>query len=84
MSPRTFKFVTLVEGETPKVCDTFAAAFKEMFEWVMQQVKGGALCYQVLETSIWIEMPNRRPLYFYDARDIACKEGILVDGKLTI
>lgn len=79
----TYTFYSMMDGDEPKVCKTFKEAFTHMFNWVNEQLKGGGLSYQVLETAIWIETPGGSPIFFYDARDLACEQGILVDGKLA-
>lgn len=60
--------------------------FKEAFAVIHNAIeKEESLTWQLLETAIWIisASPEARPIYFYDARDIACEMGILIDGKLV-
>jgi hypothetical protein len=76
-----FRFVSLLEGDKPVNCSSFKEAFAVMYQWVTAKLKTG-LSYQALETAIWIET-EKGPLFFYDARDKAIADEILVDGKLV-
>lgn len=78
----TYTFYSMEQGDKPVECSSFKEAFTVMFNWVTNHLNGEGLSYQVLETAIWIEIDGQ-PLYFYDARDRAIDEGILVDGKLV-
>jgi len=57
--------------------ETLAEAFKTIYDAIKKEK---VLLWQMLETAIWIEAPCD-VISFYDARDIMCKEGYLVDGK---
>lgn len=63
-------------GNSPER-ETFDDAFRDMYRYVRGLIDAGQLNYQVLETSIWIDTPDRIPLFFYDARDIACNNGLM-------
>ena len=76
-----YKFIAL--NGVKQTHDSFKGAFKAMFDWVKAQFAAGGISLQVLETAIWIETPEHRPIYFYDARDLAIDLGILVDGKFV-
>jgi hypothetical protein len=62
--------------------DTFEDAYKAMYHWVNKRLDENGLSYQVLETAIWIETPNR-VLYFHDANNIAHDIGLMKNGKLV-
>lgn len=73
-----WKFVTL----DPKAVnsperETFNDAFRDMYRYVKGLLDSGDLSYQVLETALWIDTPTNVPLFFYDARDIACNTGLM-------
>lgn len=78
-----YKFVSMVTGANPQgeiLHDTFEGAWREMYQWVKALIDFGNMSYQVLETCIWIECiedGHKTPLFFYDARDRACDEGIM-------
>ncbi len=57
--------------------ETFNDAFRDMYRYVKGLLDAGQLNYQVLETAIWIDTPTGIPLFFYDARDIACNTGLM-------
>ncbi|MES3004868.1 MAG: hypothetical protein V4690_01995 [Patescibacteria group bacterium] len=67
---------------------SFEEALKSFFTAVMDMVEKGT-SFQVLETGCWItgsfEMEDgkvhRAPLYFYDARDFAVREKVLVQNS---
>ena len=62
--------------------DTFAEAFKAIYDKIQAALDSEeGLCWQLLETTIWIKTPEGLPVAFYDARDRMCKEGFLVNGK---
>lgn len=70
--------------------DTFEEAFIKLFELLTADLKpeGPGMSYQLLETAIWIEEPDvmawsGKPTMFYEARDKACKMGLLKDGDLN-
>ena len=78
-------FETTVGMKVVGEFDTFKLAFKALYESVMELVKGGC-ALQILETTVWIvdnDMETPIPVMFYDARDHACEQGWLVDGKLV-
>jgi len=70
-----WKFVSLTEGFQPIPVDSFMEAWDAMFKWIKDAVAQGQLDWQILETAIWIEQPNSKPLFFYDARDRAIDNG---------
>lgn len=73
----TAQFQTL-DGKTYPKHNSFMAAWLDMYEYVNALLKSGNMTYQVLETAIWIELNddmNKKPLYFYDARDRAIDDG---------
>ena len=78
-----YKFVSTMEGDQPIECPSFKEAFTHMYNWVNKQLASGGMSYQVLETAIWIETTGGSPIFFYDARDLACEQGILKNGKLV-
>lgn len=57
---------------------TLAEAFKVIYDAIKDEK---VLLWQMLETTIWIEHDSPEPFSFYEARDIMCAEGYLVDGK---
>lgn len=60
--------------------------FKEAFTIIYHLIKiDGVLIWQLLETAVWIieDKDGALPMMFCEARDRACNEGILVDGKLV-
>jgi len=61
--------------------ETFAAAFEAFYNATKELVARGT-SWQILETACWIEYKDM-PIYFYDARDIACAWKILVNGKIA-
>lgn len=81
---RTWSFETLEGGVAPVEATSFKDAWKAMFSYVSRLLDAGDMSYQLLETGIWIKQPSGAPIMFYDARDIACDAGWLVDGKSTI
>lgn len=89
MKPK-YKFICLLQGsdrtlirkDEEKECSSFEEAFTKMFNYVNGRLDTSNMSYQELETAIWIESPDGLPIFFYDARDLAIKIGILVDGKL--
>jgi hypothetical protein len=64
------------------IFDTFKEAFVAIYHAIKAET---VLTWQVLETTIWIirDAHGALPMMFYEARDRACEEGILVDGKLV-
>jgi hypothetical protein len=66
--------------------NTFAQAFKEMYNKTKKDISEGNMSWQVLETMVWIEEKGRSlPIMFYDARDLAHEQGLMDDkGNLTI
>jgi uncharacterized protein YgbK (DUF1537 family) len=74
---KKWKFVSLLQGDKPVVADDFAGAWKAMEAWVRKQLETTQLSYQVLETTIWLENPAGIPIFFYDARDRACRENLI-------
>lgn len=63
-------------GEFP----TLSLAFKAIYDAIKKEEV--RLTWQVLETTIWIEQDESPVSYsFYEARDIMCDNGYLVDGK---
>jgi hypothetical protein len=61
---------------------TFDAAFRTLYQLLVADMKKG-ISWQVVETAIWIQRENSSPIYFYDARDMARRSGLLKEGKLT-
>lgn len=61
--------------------DTFKAAFTAIYYAIRNEAN---LTYQLLETAVWIKADTliAHPIYFYDAKDLACEMGILVNGEL--
>ncbi len=61
--------------------DTFKEAFTAIYNAIKKEP---TLSVQLLETTIWIiaDGINANPIFFYDAKDLACEMGILIDGKL--
>lgn len=62
------------------------STFKEAFMAIYHAIKKEpVLSVQLLETAAWImaDGQNAHPIYFYDAKDLACEMGILVNGKLA-
>ncbi len=57
--------------------ETLTEAFKAIYDAIKTEK---VLLWQMLETTIWIECPGRT-LSFYEARDLMCAQGHLVDGK---
>lgn len=57
------------------------SSLKEAFKAIYDAIRAEkVLMWQMLETTIWIE--HGRDMYpFYEARDIMCKAGYLVDGE---
>jgi hypothetical protein len=80
---KKYRFISLETGFKPVDRDTFKEAFADMFKWVKNLLDKNQMTYQILETVIWIETPTGAHLPFYSARDMAIKEGFLVDGKLV-
>jgi hypothetical protein len=73
-----WKFVTLdstVEPSPPR--ETFDEAFRDMYLYVKKLLDSDQLTWQVLDTAIWIETPDVLPLFFADARDLACQSGLM-------
>ena len=65
MKNKHYTFITLAEGFVPTPCNSFKDAFVQMYNWINESFKNGGLAYQVLETAIWIELPDRKlPLMF--------------------
>jgi hypothetical protein len=79
-----WKFTSMMQGFEPIESEDFKGAFRAMFYYVKNALERG-MSWQELETAIWIETPTNgaAPICFYDARDIACEAGWLVDGELT-
>lgn len=62
--------------------ETFSDAFIALFDKIMAE---DSVSLQILETSIWIsddDNPQIIPTFFYEAKDIAIKIGILKDCKI--
>jgi len=59
--------------------------FEEAFKALYYKIESESnLSLQVLETATWIkEESSELPIMFYDARDLACKLGLLKYGKLV-
>lgn len=62
--------------------DTFDEAFIEMYHRVKKDVEQGT-SWLLIETACWIEAATGELMMFYEARDAACRSGLLVDGKLN-
>ena len=63
---------------------TFEEAFVALYRRLKKDLEGPGMSYQLLETAIWIESPKSMgPIMFYDARDSACRRGLLVNGELN-
>lgn len=61
--------------------NNLASAFKVIYDAID---KAKELTWQILETAIWIEVMDSNPpiIYsFYEARDMMCKLGHLVNGR---
>ncbi|MBI2058061.1 MAG: hypothetical protein HYT63_03745 [Candidatus Yanofskybacteria bacterium] len=68
-------FKVVVAMEDVGTFKNFGEAFKVFFDKVKELVGQGA-SLNVLETTCWIEY-SKIQMYFYDARDLAYKVGIL-------
>jgi len=77
----SYKFETLEKGVAFPSRETFAQAFKDLFDYVKAAVSQGGYPLMLLETGIWIKGTGELPIFFYDARDKAIKDGLLVDGE---
>lgn len=62
--------------------NTFKEAWREMYTWVNDEINAGRMSHQLLETTCWIET-DKGPIFFYDARDKAYDEGLMLEGKLV-
>lgn len=61
---------------------TLEETFVELYHRLQKDMDN--MSYQFLETAIWIEIPGQLlPMMFYDARDHACRCGLLINGKLN-
>jgi hypothetical protein len=61
--------------------ETFAGAFKALYDAVQDDLKHNRpMTDMILDRATWVLTP-KGPLMFYDARDRACKDGLLVKGK---
>lgn len=58
--------------------ETLHEAFKVIYDAIKKEK---VLLWQMLETTIWIEHGTPEPYSFYEARDLMCQAGYLVDGK---
>ena len=59
--------------------ETFSEAFKVIYNAIKKEK---VLSWQMLETTIWIEQIGTPFIYpFYEARDMMCRMGFLVNGK---
>jgi len=63
--------------------DTFEETFADLYKRLTDDIQTG-MSWQLLETAIWIEAPSGEPMMFYEARDCACKTGLLIDGQLNL
>ena len=64
--------------------ETFKEAFKALYDIVQAELGKVTLSWQILEAATWIENTSQMinlPVLFFDARDIACDKGWLVNGK---
>lgn len=77
-------FETMEQGVAPVKTASFKEAWKAMYEYVKKGLDSNSMPWQLLETGIWIVQPSGAPIMFYDARDMACNAGWLVNGKSTI
>ena len=63
---------------------TFGEAFIELHKKLTADLEKG-ISWQMIETTIWIlEEGTNFPEMFYEARDRACKIGLLIDGKINL
>jgi hypothetical protein len=63
--------------------ETFPEAFTELYKRLSKDLKTGTT-FQAIEITIWIKPDSwPQPIMFYEARDIACWMGLLVDGQLN-
>jgi hypothetical protein len=60
---------------------SFQEVFINLYDRLQEDLKQDNMSYQFLESTVWIEKDSS-PMYFYDARDLACGLGILVNGKI--
>ena len=62
--------------------NSFKEAFKAIYDAILTADPDDSFSYQTLETAVWVKDDNSPfPVMFYDARDRACDEGWIVDGK---
>lgn len=63
---------------------TFEDAFIALYNRLNKDMEGPGMSWQLLETAVWIMEPGEDlPTMFYDARDRACRMGLIKDGKLN-
>lgn len=74
-------FESPIEGHKPVTRHSFQEAAKDMMEHVRGKLGKEGLPFHILETGLWIKMPNKCPIYFYEVRDIAYEAGWLLNGK---
>jgi len=61
--------------------NSFEEAFTRIYLEVQKLLEKDSLQYIHFET-MWVESPQGKLLNFYDARDLACDTGLLVNGQL--
>jgi hypothetical protein len=63
---------------------TFEEAFIALYNRLTKDMEGPGMSWQLLETAVWIMEPGEDlPTMFYEARDRACRMGLLKDGSLN-
>jgi len=87
--PVTFQLTNMTK-DTPEteVHSSFKDALADFYACVNEAVEKGT-SFQWLETAIWISVKDasaglEAPIYFYDARDVAFKYGLISDDGKTI
>ena len=62
---------------------SFSKTFMELYKRLNSDLKEG-MSWQFLETTIWIKkVGTTSPIMFHEARDRACRIGLLIDGKIN-
>ncbi len=89
--PKKFQLKDLMSanGGDGEVRDNFKDALRDLYKRINHAFEHGPLTQQWIETAVWIDVEDtdvglRGPIYFYDARDVAVKHGLIDDGARTV
>ena len=77
------KYVPVINMKDGEFFDSFGKAFEVIYDYIKESED---ITWMELESTIWIDNVTNGgrsyPTMFFDARDIMCDSGLIVDGYL--